>query len=82
MYTYRIVFEQYKKSGTAKAGHEGKLEVPYSFYEDLVKHNLYDNYKEKYAIENGYKFIIIPYWYEKNDYYKEILDNELNNNKT
>lgn len=41
-----------------------------------------DDYKEKYAIENGYKFIIIPYWYEKNDYYKEILDNELNNNKT
>ena len=37
---------------------------------------------EKYAIENGYKFIIIPYWYEKNDCYKEILDNELNNNKT
>ena len=43
-------FEQYKKSGKAKAGHEGKLEVPYSFYEDLVKHNLYDNYKEKRKI--------------------------------
>ena len=41
-----------------------------------------DDYKEKYAIENGYKFIIIPYWYEKNDCYIEILDNELNNNKT
>lgn len=63
-------FEQYKKSGTAKAGHEGKLEVPYSFYEDLVKHNLYDNYKEKRKIlilqgeqddtaliEDTYKFI-------------------------
>ena len=63
-------FEQYKKSGKAKAGHEGKLEVPYSFYEDLVKHNLYDNYKEKRKIlilqgeqddtaliEDTYKFI-------------------------
>jgi alpha/beta superfamily hydrolase len=63
-------FEQYKKGGKAKAGHGGKLEVPYSFYEDLVSHNLYDNYKEKRKIliiqgalddtapiEDTYKFI-------------------------
>lgn len=63
-------FEQYKKSGKAKAGHEGKIEIPYSFYEDLVRHNLYDNYKEKRKIlilqgeqddtaliEDTYKFI-------------------------
>ena len=63
-------FEQYKKNGKAKAGHEGKLEVPYSFYEDLVEHNLYDNYTETRKIlilqgdrddtapiEDTYKFI-------------------------
>ena len=63
-------FAQYKKSGKAKAGHEGKIEIPYSFYEDLVRHNLYDNYKEKRKIlilqgeqddtaliEDTYKFI-------------------------
>lgn len=43
-------FEQYKRLGKAKAGHGGKIEVPYSFYEDLVSHNLYDNYKEKRKI--------------------------------
>ena len=43
-------FEQYKRVGKAKAGHGGKIEVPYSFYEDLSRHNLYDNYKEKRKI--------------------------------
>ena len=43
-------FEQYKREGKAKAGHGGKIEVAYSFYEDLVRHNLYDNYKEKRKI--------------------------------
>ena len=43
-------FEQYKREGKAKAGHDGKIEIPYSFYEDLVRHNLYDNYKEKRKI--------------------------------
>lgn len=63
-------FEQYKRIGRAKAGHSGKIEVTYAFYEDLVKHNLYDNYKEKRKIliiqgllddtapiEDTYKFI-------------------------
>ena len=43
-------FENYKNNGIAKAGHEGKIEVPYSFYEDLIKHNLYEIYKEKRKI--------------------------------
>ncbi len=43
-------FEQYKKCGKAKAGYGGKIEIPYSFYEDLVKHNLYNDYKEKRKI--------------------------------
>lgn len=63
-------FEQYRKCGRAKAGHGGKIEVSYSFYEDLESHNLYDNYKEKRKIliiqgvlddtapiEDTYKFI-------------------------
>ena len=63
-------FEEYKKNGKARAGHGGKIEVPYSFYEDLSNHNLYDDYKEKRKIfiiqgekddtaliEDTYKFI-------------------------
>ena len=63
-------FEQYKRNGTSKAGQSGKLVVPYSFYEDLVNHNLYNDYNEKRKIliiqgkkddtapiEDTYKFI-------------------------
>lgn len=63
-------FEEYEKNGKAKAGHDGKIQVPYSFYEDLVDHDLYANYKEKRKIlilqgdkddtapiEDTYKFI-------------------------
>lgn len=42
--------EEYKLNGKAKAGFGGKIEVPYSFYEDLKEHNLYDNYQEKRKI--------------------------------
>ena len=40
-------FDKYKESGIAKSGRDGKIEVSYSFYEDLVKHNLYNDYREK-----------------------------------
>ena len=39
--------EEYKKNGKAKTGHDGKVIVPYSFYEDLIEHDLYIKYKEK-----------------------------------
>ena len=43
-------FEKYKKNGKAKAGFGGKIEVTYSFYEDLIKNDLYTNYNEKRKI--------------------------------
>lgn len=43
-------FEQYKESGKAKCGHGGKMEVPYSFYEDLTNNDLYNKYHEKRKI--------------------------------
>lgn len=39
-------FEKFKNTGIAKAGHGGKIEVPYSFYEDLLEHNLYNTYNK------------------------------------
>ena len=43
-------YEQFKENKKAKAGHGGKLEVPYSFYQDLIAHNLYDIYREQRKI--------------------------------
>lgn len=51
-------FEQYKKYGKAKTGHGGKIEVPYSFYEDLMNNDLYNNYHEKRKI---HKIKVIVY---------------------
>lgn len=43
-------FEQYKINGKAKAGKDGKIEVSYEFYEDLIKNDLYSRYNEKRKI--------------------------------
>lgn len=43
-------FKEYKKNGFAKSGHDGKLIMPYSFYNDLLENDLYKNYKEKRKI--------------------------------
>ncbi len=43
-------FTQYRNDKKAKSGHNGKIEVPYSFYEDLVKNDLYNTYHEKRKI--------------------------------
>lgn len=63
-------FEKYKQNGKARAGYGGKIEVPYSLYEEFVDNNLYNNYNEKRkiliiqgtlddtaSIEDTYKFI-------------------------
>lgn len=42
------------------------------------KRKKYDEIKKIYAIENGYYFLEIPYTLEKNDEYKKIIDNKIN----
>lgn len=36
-----------------------------------------DNFKRQYAIEQGYHYLDIPYWAEKDDYYKVLIDNKI-----
>lgn len=43
-------FEEYKKNGKAKTGHGGKIEVPYSFYDNLVNNDIYQKYNKKRKI--------------------------------
>ena len=38
----------------------------------------YDEYKQSYAINNGYHYLVIPYYTEKNDKYKDIIDDKIN----
>lgn len=36
-----------------------------------------DNYKKDYALSRGYHYLAVPYWSEKNDDYKEIIDDKI-----
>lgn len=45
--------------------------------EIINKRQYYDDYKKEYALNHGYNYLIIPYWAEKNDEYKQLIDNKL-----
>lgn len=36
-----------------------------------------DNYKEQYAKDKGYSYLIIPYWTEQDESYKKLIDNKI-----
>ena len=36
-----------------------------------------DNYKKQYALDNGYYYLEIPYLAEKDNSYKELIDNKI-----
>lgn len=60
-----------------------------SWYEHLAKRNNitpeeefnirkeYDKFKEEYALEKGYSYLVIPYYTEKDDQYKILIDNKI-----
>ena len=46
--------------------------------EEVFKKRLfYDEYKMNYAIEHGYSYLIIPYWTENDDSYKQLIDEKI-----
>lgn len=46
--------------------------------EELKKYKARDKYKMNFALERDYSYLIIPYWFEDNDKYKELIDNKIN----
>ena len=36
-----------------------------------------DDLKRNYAIEQGYHYLAIPYWTEKDQSYKQLIDNKI-----
>ena len=38
-----------------------------------------DKYKEEYARKMGYEYLIIPYWTEKDESYKSLIDKKIEN---
>ncbi|MFQ7208597.1 MAG: zinc-ribbon domain-containing protein [Coprococcus sp.] len=46
--------------------------------EELSYQNWKDEYKKKYALDNGYEYLEIPYWTENDESYKILIDNKIN----
>jgi hypothetical protein len=44
----------------------------------LKQRKLYDRYKKAVAECNGYYYLEIPYWTEKDESYKTLIDNKIN----
>ena len=46
--------------------------------EEILKYQQWkDNHKKEYALSQGYNYLIIPYWTIKNDEYKIIINNKI-----
>lgn len=45
--------------------------------EELEKYQYRDKIKKDFAIANGYSYLEIPYWMEKNEEYKEVIDDAI-----
>lgn len=55
-----------------RAIHENK-----TVNEVIERRQYYDDYKKEFAIQHGYNYLVIPYWAEKDDKYKEMIDNKI-----
>lgn len=56
-----------------QANHQGKTP------EEILQYQQWkDNHKMEYAISKGYNYLELPYWSIKNDYYKQLIDQKIN----
>ena len=46
--------------------------------EELKNYQYRDKYKMDYALEHDYSYLVIPYWTEKDESYKTLIDNKIN----
>lgn len=79
---YRLIIEvhgrqHYKEMGEKSKWLEGMTSIEY-----LTKRKKYDEIKKSFALANGFFYLEIPYYTEKNDDYKILIDNKLKEIKT
>ena len=46
--------------------------------EVFKKRQFYDEYKKIFALSNGYFYLVVPYWSEKDESYKNIIYDKIN----
>lgn len=74
---HKIICEVHGKQHYEQIGHNSKWLHGLSSAEYLAKRQKYDKFKKDFALSNGYYYLEIPYWTEKNDEYKKVIDEKI-----
>lgn len=74
---YKLLIEvngkqHYKPIGSGSKWLKGLTSAEY-----LAKRQQYDNYKKSFAIANGFFYLEIPYWAERNEQYKDLITHKI-----
>lgn len=74
----KLIIEVHGRQHYEKIGEGSKWLNGLTPEEYLHQRKLKDRYKKIYAIKNGYNYLEIPYFELKNDNWKNIIDNKIN----
>ena len=74
---YNLVIEINGKQHYNQIGNNSLWLHGLSSVEYLAKRKQYDEYKKSFALSNGFFYLEIPYWTEKNEQYKKIIDEKI-----
>lgn len=79
---YRLIIEVNGRQHYVTMGEKSKWLHGMTSAEYLTKRKKYDDFKKTFAISEGFFYLEIPYWSEKNDEYKTLIDSKINEIKT
>ena len=73
----KLIIEVHGRQHYDKCGDNSKWLHGLTSIEYLAKRKKYDEFKKSFALANGFFYLEIPYWSEKNDEYKILIDTKL-----
>lgn len=74
---HKLIIEIHGKQHYELIGENSKWLHGLSSAEYLAKRKKYDEFKKSFALSNGYFYLEIPYWSEKDDQYKILINEKI-----
>lgn len=74
---YKLIIEVNGKQHYKELGKTSKWLHGMSSVEYLAKRKKYDEYKKSFALSNGFFYLEIPYWSEKDEQYKVLINEKI-----
>lgn len=75
---YKLIIEVHGRQHYEELGNNSKWLHGLTSAEYLAKRKKYDEFKKSFALANGFFYLEIPYWAERNDDYIKLITNKLN----